>query len=138
MADNDKIIDMTKALARALQIDERYQKLDAVRKENDADEKLQGLIGKFNLTRMNLDKALSDEAQDSEKIQSLNTDTQQIYAEIMANEGMQKYQEASGDIESLINYINAIITTAIQGGNPDEVNAPSACSGSCESCGGCH
>ena len=34
-------------------------------------------------------------------------------------------------------FINAILTTAVTGGNPDTVTQPEECSGSCESCAGC-
>ncbi|NLC78854.1 MAG: YlbF family regulator [Ruminococcaceae bacterium] len=139
MADNDRIIDMAKALGRAIQMDERYKSFDAARTENDSDAKLQELIGSFNLIKMNLNNALSDEAQDGDKIQKLNDEMQKVYAEIMGTSGMQKYQTASHEIEQLINYINAIITTALEGGNPDEVNQPDgSCGGECGSCGGCH
>lgn len=139
MAETDRIIDMAKALGRAIQMDERYKSFNEARTENDADTKLQELIGNFNLIKMNLNNALSDEAQDDKKINELNDEMQKVYAEIMGTSGMQKYQTASHEVEQLINYINAIITTALEGGNPDEVTQPEgSCGGECGSCGGCH
>ncbi len=139
MAENDRIIDMAKALGRAIQMDERYISFNEARKENDSNTKLQELIGNFNLIKMNLNNALSDVEQDDEKINSLNDEMQKVYAEIMGTTGMKKYQTASHDVELLINYINAIITTSLEGGNPDEVTQPEgSCGGECGSCGGCH
>ena len=43
------------------------------------------------------------------------------------------------DGENLVNYIDAIINTAMNGGDPMTVQEPSAsCTGSCSTCGGCH
>lgn len=37
-----------------MQTDPRYLELDAARRENDNDQELQGLIGEFNLKRLDL------------------------------------------------------------------------------------
>ena len=43
------------------------------------------------------------------------------------------------ECENLVNYIDAIINTAMNGGDPMTVQEPSAsCTGSCSTCGGCH
>ena len=49
------------------------------------------------------------------------------------------YNEAKRECENLVNYIDAIINTAMNGGDPMTVQEPSAsCTGSCSTCGGCH
>ncbi len=64
---------------------------------------------------------------------------ERLYGQIMANEGMVAYNEAKRDCENLVNYIDAIINTAMNGGDPMTVQEPSAsCTGSCSTCGGCH
>ena len=111
-------IDLFKRAAVALQTDSRYLVLDQTRKANDKDEELQNLIGEFNLARMDLNS---------------------LYGQIMGNEGMVAYNEAKRDCENLVNYIDAIINTAMNGGDPMTVQEPSAsCTGSCSTCGGCH
>ena len=50
----------------------------------------------------------------------------------MGNEGMVAHNEAKRDCENLVNYIDAIINTAMNGGDPMTVQEPSAsCTGSC-------
>ena len=137
MIQNDAIINMAKALARAIQLDKRYLALDAARTENDGNAALQDAIGRFNLAKMNLNNALSAQPADEDKIKQYNTEMQQAYADIMSMDGMTKYQQAKTDVESMVTYINAIITTAVNGGDPDTVEQPASCTGSCESCGGC-
>ena len=133
-------ITMFKEAAAQLQKEEAYLALDGTRAKNDADEVLQKLIGDFNLARLDLNTELSKaEDKSQEKIDSLNQKVNQLYNDIMSNESMQAYNEAKNELEALINHVNAIINTTVNGGDPMTVEAPSGgCSGSCSSCGGCH
>ena len=120
-------IDLFKRAAVALQTDSRYLVLDQTRKANDKDEELQNMIGEFNLAR------------NDARIAELNEKVNSLYGQIMGNEGMVAYNEAKRDCENLVNYIDAIINTAMNGGDPMTVQEPSAsCTGSCSTCGGCH
>ena len=57
----------------------------------------------------------------------------------MASEGMVRYNAAKAECEAMVNHIDAIINTAMNGGDPMTVNPPrGGCTGSCASCGGCH
>ena len=105
-------IDLFKRAAMALQTDPRYLALDQARKANDKGD---------------------------ERIAELNTKVNDLYGKIMADEGMTAYNEAKRDCENLVNYIDAIINTAMNGGDPMTVQEPSeSCTGSCSTCGGCH
>ena len=138
MIENDAIINMAKALGRAIQLDPRYVELDRVRTQNDADAALQDAIGRFNLAKLNLNNALGETPPEEEKIKAYNAEMQRAYADIMGMDGMTRYQQAKAPVDAMATYVNAIITTAVNGGDPDIVEQPSACSGSCDSCGGCH
>lgn len=134
------VIDLFKKAALALQTDARYLALDAARKANDADETLQGMIGEFNLARLDLNNEVSKDERDEAKVAQLNAKVNQLYTEIMNSEGMKNYNEAKAEAEALVSYIDAIINTAMNGGDPMSVQEPQAggCSGSCSSCSGCH
>ena len=100
---------------------------------------LQNMIGEFNLARMDLNNEISKSERSDERIAELNTKVNDLYGKIMADEGMTAYNEAKRDCENLVNYIDAIINTAMNGGDPMTVQEPSAsCTGSCSTCGGCH
>ena len=123
-------ITMFKEAAAQLQREEAYLALEGTRKKNDEDEALQQLIGDFNLARIDLNSELSKSAdKDQDKVN-----------DIMANESMAAYNEAKAELESVMNYVNAIINTAVNGGDPMTVEEPQqgGCSGSCASCSGCH
>ena len=133
-------IEMFKKAAVAMQTDERYIELDAARRANEADEELQNLIGDFNLARMDLKNELSMDERNDERISELNEKINQTYTKVMNHPGMKRYNEAKAAAEQLVNHIDAIINTAMNGGDPMTVEAPAAggCSGSCSSCSGCH
>ena len=113
-------IDLFKRAAMALQTDSRYLAMDQARKMNDKDEELQNLIGEFNLARMDLNNEIGKPERSDERIAELNQKVNDLYGKI-------------------VNYIDAIINTAMNGGDPMTVQEPSAsCTGSCSTCGGCH
>ena len=125
-------IDLFKKAAVAMQTDPRYLELDAARRENDMDEELQNLIGEFNL------EATKPEP-DTARTAELNKRVNDLYSQIMSSEGMVRYNTAKAECEALVSHIDAIINTAMNGGDPMTVNPPAGgCTGSCATCGGCH
>lgn len=138
MSENDRIIDMARAMARAIQMDERYLAFQKAREESDADTALQEAIGQYNIARMNLNEETAKTEQNGEKVAQYNDEMRRAYDLVMESSTMKSYDAAQHDINALITYINAIITTAINGGDPDEVHEPSGCGDGCDSCSGCH
>ena len=132
------IIEMARELGKALQQDERYQKLDTARKNNDADVVLQNMIEDFNVKRVALGAAMNETPKDDKKVANLNHELQQLYGEIMANEHMLAFNEAKQEVDKVLNFITQILSGSVNGQDPDEIEEYAGCSGSCESCGGCH
>lgn len=132
-------IDLFKKAALALQTDPRYLELDAARRENDADQELQNLIGEFNLARLDLNNETAKTEHEDARLAELNKRVNDLYSQIMASEGMVRYNAAKAECEQMVAHIDAVINTAMNGGDPLEVKQPGGgCSGSCGSCGGCH
>ena len=132
-------IELFKKAAAAMQTDPRYLELDAARRENDMDQELQGLIGEFNLARLDLNNETSKIEPSDDRINELNQKINDLYTQIMSSEGMVRYNAAKAECEALVNPIDAIINTAMNGGDLMTVNAPQGgCTGSCATCGGCH
>ena len=119
-------IDLFKRAAVALQTDSRYLVLDQTRKANDKDEELQNLIGEFNLARMDLNNEIGKSERNDARIAELNEKVNSLYGQIMGNEGMVAYNEAKRDCENLVNYIDAIINTAMSLLLPAPAAAPPA------------
>ena len=129
---------MTRELGKAIQQDERYTAYVLAKEANDKDNELQESIEKFNTLRMELNTAMSAENKDTDKIKELDGSIKETYAKIMGNPNMVIFNGAQNALESLINDINQIIAMCANGEDPDTCEIQHGCSGSCESCGGCH
>lgn len=131
-------ITLFKQAAAQMQKEEAYLYFVHAREENDADEALQDKIGQFNLMRMEMQQLAADKNADETKTDLLSQQISDLYDEIMATDAMKNYNEAKQGMDTLINYINAIIQAACNGEDPLSVEEPHGCTGSCSTCGGCH
>ena len=131
------VMTAVRQLGAAIQEDEAYARFHKVIKENDENKELQEKIGEFNILRMNLDNELSLEEKDEAKIKEMNEKLRALYGEVMAHPAMVAYNEAKQGLDKLLNDVNNIITMCVQGADPATCE-PSACTGSCSTCGGCH
>lgn len=133
------VLEATRQLAKAMQQDERFIRFAKARLANDNNEDLQKQIGSFNVIRMELDRLMSEEQRDEEKIRENNEQLRKIYAEIMSGDAMVEYNTAKTDMDSMLNDVNSMIMQCADGADPDTLEPEThACSGSCSTCGGCH
>ncbi|MBQ5316155.1 MAG: YlbF family regulator [Oscillospiraceae bacterium] len=132
------IIQLTRELGKALQQDQRYISYSAAKKANDADEALQKKITEFHSVQMEA-RALTQAGGEREEIQKLNTRLTELYNEITANPNMVAFEKARGDMDSVLESINFIITCAANGNDPMTCpeTPPPSCGGSCAGCSGC-
>ncbi len=131
-------IEMTRELGKLLQQEEAYKNYHAARIRNDEDEALQDMIGEFNLKRVAINQEVSKPDKDEEKIKRLDGEMRAVYTRIMENENMQHYNEAKQEFDALMNQIKMILTLSANGEDPATCEASPSCSGSCDSCAGCH
>lgn len=134
------IIAITRQLGAAIQQEEAYKAYNEARIANENDAELTAKIGEFNLIRMSLSNEIQKpEAEKSQsKIEALNKQLQELYTEVMSNDNMQRFNQAKQEMDKLTNQITGIIAMCIEGEDPETCDPTAGCSGSCESCGGCH
>ena len=133
------IITQARELGTGIQKEESFINLQEVQKKADADTELQALIGEFNLKRMAINNEASQKERNQEKINTLNNEMREVYAKIMSNENMIAYNEAKQAFDVVANRVMAIVQQSAEGADPETADySQSSCSGSCESCGGCH
>lgn len=134
------VIAIARELGAALQKDERYLKLAAAQKANEEDTALNELISKLQLVQLSFQQEASKEDKDDAKLQEMDAEFSQLYAQVMANPNMQAYQNAAQEVDKLMKYVNGIFTLCLQGQDPAtcEPEEEHHCSGECSSCGGCH
>ena len=133
------IIEQTKILGEEIQKDERFIAYAKAKLAMDSDEDMQKKIGDFNVTRMNLEQESEKDERDEEKIKELNEKLRNIYGEVMQSKSMLDFNTAKADLDAMLNDINSIIMQCVEGADPKTVEPEvHSCSGSCDTCGGCH
>ena len=136
------VIELTRQLGAAIQKDERYLAFAAAKEANEKDEALNALMGEIQMIQMNYQMEASKEEPDSAKMQEFEAEFNAKYEAFMANENMQKYDEARAEVDSMMNYIMQILGLCVNGADPatcePEQQHDHSCDGSCSSCSGCH
>lgn len=133
------ILEATRKLGEEIQKDERFIAYAKAKIEVDNNKELQDKIGEFNITRMNLEQESEKETRDEEKIKELNESLRNIYSAVMGSRAMLDFNTAKADLDHIINNINSVIMQCVDGADPKTVEPEThSCSGSCDSCGGCH
>ncbi len=132
------VIKSVRELGKAIQQDERFIRYAKARVENDNNQELQAAIGKFNITRMELDREMNCEERDEVKVKTLNEELRTAYGEIMSSPAMVEYNTAKVEVDQMVGEINTIISKCLDGEDPETCEATAACTGSCSTCGGCH
>ena len=131
------IIEITRELGKAIQQDERYVKYQMAIQVCDEDKELQDMIGEFNLKKKALNRILNSPDEDKSDMKVLDEQVRDIYNKIMAHPSMVNFNEQKSAFDEVMKAISTIITKSAAGDDPDIID-PSACSGDCSSCGGCH
>ena len=133
------IIAKARELGKLIQQEESYIALQEAQKNADADTELQTLIGDFNLKRMSINNEASKKDRDQDKLNLLNSQMREVYSKIMSNKNMIAYNDAKDAFDVVANRVLAIVQQSAEGADPETADySTSSCSGSCESCGGCH
>ena len=133
----DYLVEMARALGRALQQDERYTRYRNATLENDKDEALQELIGRFNALRVDINREISQSSKDQNRIAQLDDEFKGTYKLNMERPGMIEYNNAKTELDSLVQFISQIVVGSANGQDPDSIEQSAGCSGSCDSCAGC-
>ncbi len=132
------VIEKARELGKAIQQDERFIRYTKARLANDDDKELQAAIGNFNIKRMELEKAASEENKDEEAVKVLNEELRKVYGEIMSSEPMVEYNTAKAMLDQMMNEVNIVLSKTLDGEDPETLTVDSGCTGSCSTCGGCH
>ena len=128
-------------LGKEIQKDERFIKLQACAKANDADEELQKKMQELQLLSLKFQQEMQKgEEADKDRITELQTEYQTQYNEVMQMPNMMNYSVAASEMEQVAQYISSMIGLFFEGQDPEtcEPPAPEDCTHDCSTCGGCH
>ncbi len=128
-------------LGKEIQKDERFIKLQACAKANDADDELQKKMQELQLLSLKFQQEMQKgEEADKDRITELQTEYQTQYNEVMQMPNMMNYSVAASEMEQVAQYISSMIGLFFEGQDPEtcEPPAPEDCTHDCSTCGGCH
>ncbi len=133
------IIELTRELGKAIQADPRFVEFQLARQQSDEDQELQEAIGEFNLKRMAISNEAAKPDRNDETMQRLNKEFRGVYAKIMENEHMKRYDAAKNEFDALFQRVTGILNMCAEGDDPETCDYDVAsCGGDCSSCAGCH
>ena len=124
------IFELAAQLGRALKEDERLVKLDEAKKAYESDKELQKLMVEYEVQQKALQHEITKEERDTMFIDVIQKRIDELYKSIMSHPVFTQLNEAQAEVNVLMNEVNGVITYNITG------EKPSACTGSCSTCGG--
>ena len=127
-------------LGKEIQADPRFKALQEAAAENDKDENLQEQMKELQLISLKYQQeATKGEEADSEKIEQLQNEYQELYTKVMSGETMINYSAAASEMEQMAQYISGMIGLFFDGQDPETCELPDpSCTHDCSTCGGCH
>ncbi len=128
-----EIFELAAELGKALKNDERLVRLENAKKAYEGDKDLQKLMIEYEVQQKALQHEITKEERDTMFIDVIQKRIDELYRSIMEHPIFAELNEAQAEVNILMNEVNGTITYNITG------EKPSACTGSCASCGGgCH
>lgn len=127
-------MELTVKLAKKIQETKEYLNLKNAKKINDEDPELKNNIVKFNELTENV-KSLIKNKSSKEEIDDENFKISEIYNKITSNKNMINYNNASDEMNILMNKINNILIKAVNGEDFENACVKFNCE-SCEKCSG--
>lgn len=136
----DNLINLARELGREIQNNEEYINFRIKQQNLDCNTKIQDIIKKFNSKKSEINKEISKEECDNNKIDILNKEISELYQDINKNSFMKEYNFAKEEFNKILQKISLVINKSAEGIDPymievgDENND---CTGSCDTCAGC-
>jgi cell fate (sporulation/competence/biofilm development) regulator YlbF (YheA/YmcA/DUF963 family) len=135
------LITMAKEMGKEIQKTGEYAVFMQAKAASDSDEELQKMIEEYNLVRMNYHTEMQMQSRNPDKVAELDGKLKELYGKIMQNENMTKFNLAKNAVDQMMSQVTFVFMQALSGEDMDTLDveaALSGCSGSCDSCAGCH
>lgn len=131
----NEIIELAKELGAKIQKSKEFLDFKSFKEKMDSDEHLSDMRKEFNNIKELLNKEISKENADQDKIKQLSGNLRNMYEKINDTKIVCEYEFAKKNLDLLVSNVNNIINESAHG-TFSESFLPS-CSGSCSTCDGC-
>ena len=132
---SSEIIEQAKNLGILIQKSKEFNNFKISKQKMDSDENLNDLKMKFDSCKEELNKEISKESSDKDKIKKLSDDLRSMYEQINDTEVVCDYESSKKALDELISNVNSIISESAYGRS--EFSSLGSCTGDCNTCGGC-
>ena len=133
----EALIEKARELGLAIQDTDEFTAFLVAKTAADNSEELQDKLGRFNLKKLDLNRAITAEEKDPSRVAELNGEVKKLCEEIVSDPLMIAYSTTKDELDVVVRFILQIIQGSADGENPYEIEEQS-CGGDCSSCGGCH
>lgn len=129
----DQIFAKTRELGEALLESEAYQTMKAAEERAMQNVEAAEMMAKYLEKRGQIQEMMEEENPDPAAMQRLSNEMDEIQERLQMIDDISALTEARSQFNSLIGQINQVLQFIVTGRMDD-----GSCSGSCESCKGCH
>ena len=130
----DKIFEKTRELGQALLESEAYRNMKQAEEKAMKNEEAAALMAAYLEKRSQLQSLMESENPDPGAMKRLSDEMDADQARLQMMDDITDLTEARGAFNSLIGQINQVLQFIVTG----NIEEPSGCTGSCDSCPGCH
>lgn len=130
---NNDIIEKAQELGKMIAESEIRAKATEAGDRMNNDETASRLLAEYNENIKNAADGMRGKKPGKSEIEEYKEYTQKEFDKLMENELIKEYVEANKAFDSLVQQVNAVLAYFVSG---EEQSG--GCTGSCETCGGCH
>ena len=131
---NSEILKMSKKLGEKIKESDEFSKFKSSKEKMDNDKELLSLRESFDSKKEELNKEISADKYDKDKIKNMSDELRNIYDKINKTPSVIEFEASKEELNILIKNINEIIYESAYGKDNPFL---SSCNGSCDSCMEC-
>ena len=130
----ENVLNQAEQLAEAILESEEFIRMRLAEQATMRNEEAAGLIADYSEKRSAVESILADSNLDHDKLAEAGTELDAAQQAMNDNALISAMRDASNTFNHMMEQVNKIIQFVVTGEQEEEAG----CSGSCQSCGGCH
>lgn len=130
----DKVFEKTRELGAALQESEAYKRMQEAEAKAMQNVEAAEMMAQYLEKRGQIQEMMEEENPDPAAMQRLSNEMDEIQERLQMIDDIAELTQARGEFNALIGQINQVLQFIVTG----RMTEDGGCSGSCDSCSGCH
>lgn len=130
----DKVFEKTRELGAALQESDAYKRMQEAEAKAMQNVEAAEMMAQYLEKRGQIQEMMEEENPDPAAMQRLSNEMDEIQERLQMIDDIAELTQARGEFNALIGQINQVLQFIVTG----RMTEDGGCSGSCDSCSGCH